>query len=92
MTAALNDAASPDAISSRWGVNLRRKEAARYLRENYGIPVAPATLAKWHCTRSDGPPAHHAGRVPLYPRVGLDEWARKHLGPTYTCTSDRRAA
>jgi hypothetical protein len=70
-----------------WPDNLRRKEAARYLREVHGIPVEAATLAKWFSTRSDGPPAYVAGRVPLYPRSELDAWATGRLGPLRRSTS-----
>jgi hypothetical protein len=73
--------------SARWPSRLRRAEAARYLHEVHGIAVQPATLAKWFCTRSDGPPAHLAGRFPLYPRDGLDDWAARHLGELHTSTS-----
>lgn len=79
-------------IVANWPPRLRRAEAARYLREVHGIPVQPSTLAKWHCLKSDGPPAHHAGRVPLYPRDALDTWAAKRLGPLRTSTSDAKAA
>jgi hypothetical protein len=71
---------------------MRRADAARYLREVHGIPVAPATLAKWFCVRTDGPPAYLAGRVPLYPRDELDAWAAKRLGPLRASTSDKQAA
>ena len=77
---------------SDWPPKLRRAEAARYLREVHGIPVQPSTLAKWHCPSSDGPPAHRAGRVPLYPRDALDAWATKRLGPLRTSTSDQQQA
>jgi len=75
-----------------WPKRLRRSEAARYLRDVHGIPVQPATLAKWHCLRSDGPPAYHAGRVPLYPLDELDAWAIRRLGPLRSSTSDQEAA
>lgn len=75
-----------------WPPRLRRADAARYLREVHGIPVQPSTLAKWYCLKSDGPPAHIAGRVPLYPREGLDDWAVKRLGPLRVSTSDNHAA
>jgi hypothetical protein len=75
-----------------WPVRLRRAEAARYLHEVHGIPVQPATLAKWFCTRSDGPPAYHVGRVPLYPRVELDAWAIRRLGPLRRSTSELQSA
>ena len=83
---------SPRAATVSWPARLRRVEAARYLRERHGIPVSPATLAKWFCLRSDGPPAYVAGRVPLYPRDALDAWAEKRLGPLRTSTSDKQAA
>jgi hypothetical protein len=83
---------SPRSGTIEWPPKLRRVEAARYLREHHGIPVSPATLAKWFCLRSDGPPAYLAGRVPLYPRDALDSWAHKRLGPLRTSTSDNLAA
>lgn len=83
---------SPRAATMNWPPRLRRAEAARYLREQHGIPVSAATLAKWFCLRSDGPPAYVAGRVPLYPRDALDAWAEKRLGPLRNSTSDKQAA
>jgi hypothetical protein len=83
---------SSQALATAWPVKLRRTDAARYLREVHGIPVQPATLAKWHCTGSDGPPAHHCGRLPLYPRDELDAWAKKRLGPLHRNTSRMVAA
>lgn len=77
---------------SDWPPNLRRQDAARYLREVHGIPVQPTTLSKWFCVSSDGPPAFKAGRIPLYPRDQLDAWAVKRLGPLRTSTTDQRAA
>ena len=81
-----------DTIITKRPPLLRRAEAARYLREVHGIPVQPSTLAKWHCQKSDGPLAHHAGRIPLYPRDQLDTWAAKRLGPLRASTSDSLAA
>jgi len=73
---------------TNWPPNLRRRDASRYLQTVYGIVVQPSTLAKWHCLRSDGPPAYHdAGRTPLYPRVQLDAWAIRRLGPLRRSTS-----
>jgi hypothetical protein len=71
-----------------WPPKLRRADAARYLTEVHGIPVQPATLAKWFCLASSGPPAYRAGRIPLYPRDELDAWAAKRLGPLRASTSD----
>ena len=82
----------PASESKSWPPKLRRTEAARYLREVHGIPCQPATLAKWYSQSSGGPPAHHAGRIPLYPRDALDAWAADRLGPLRTSTSDKQAA
>lgn len=88
----LNSTATlPSPRSTSWAPRLRRTEAAQYLRERHGIPVSPATLAKWFCLRSDGPPAYVAGRVPLYPREALDAWAEKRLGPLRVSTSNLAA-
>jgi hypothetical protein len=65
----------------------RRTEASRYLKERYGLSVAPATLAKLACI-GGSPPFYRAGRIPIYPRNGLDDWAVNRLGPLLTTTSD----
>ena len=72
-----------------WPANLRRLEAARYLREVHGIPVAATTLANWFSLGSDGPPAFKAGRYPLYPKAALDQWARARLGALRTRSPGR---
>ena len=77
-----------DRTTTTWPPNLRRKEATDYLKAVYGIIVAPMTLAKWYCVRSDGPPAFKFGRTPLYPVRGLDEWATRRLGKLRHSTSD----
>jgi hypothetical protein len=69
---------------------LRRTEAAQYITENYGIPCSPKTLAKVACVSSDGPPFRLAGRIPLYPTSGLDEWAQGKIGPLIHSTSEAR--
>jgi hypothetical protein len=61
---------------------LRRKEAARYLADVWGIPSSPKTLAKQAVT-GGGPPFRKAGRVPLYEITELDEFARRRLGPSW---------
>jgi hypothetical protein len=70
------------------GPNYRRHDAARYLRDTYGIQVQPSTMAKWFCTKSDGPRAFVAGRFPLHPKAELDRWATQKLGPLRSSTSD----
>ena len=72
-----------------WPANMRRQVASRYLKVEHGIDFAPATMARYFCQRSDGPPAYIAGgRFPLYPRTELDAWAAKRLGKLRRSTSD----
>ena len=77
----LEVAAKPDRL-------LRRTEAAKYVTETYGFPCSPKTLAKLACVSSDGPPFCRAGRIPLYPQLGLDDWARSKIGPLVRSTSE----
>jgi hypothetical protein len=67
-------------------MNMRRADAARYIRENHGIPCAPATLAKYACT-SGGPVFRKCGRIPIYSREDLDTWARSRLSEPMQSTS-----
>lgn len=69
---------------------LRRTETAKYVRDTYGIPCAPKTLAKLACVSSEGPPFRLAGRTPLYPQPDLDVWAQSKLGPLVRSTSELR--
>ncbi len=66
---------------------LRRWEASEYLKAVHGIEEAPATLAK-KATLGGGPRFHRVGRVPLYPVVELDDYARTRLGPLVGSTSE----
>jgi hypothetical protein len=77
------------AKSEELGCLLRRAEAARYVTDNY-FPCSPKTLAKLACVSSRGPPFRLAGRIPLYPVSGLDEWAQSKIGPLVRSTSEVR--
>jgi hypothetical protein len=66
---------------------VRRKEAARYLGDVWGIPTSPKTLAKLAVT-GGGPLYRKAGRVPLYEVAALDEFARTKLSPLVASTSE----
>lgn len=66
---------------------LRRKEAARYLAEKRGAPVAPQTLAKL-ASIGGGPPFRKFGRFPLYDVNDLDAWVNYKLGAKRRSTSD----
>jgi hypothetical protein len=69
---------------------VRRKEAARYLADVWGIPMSPKTLAKLAVT-GGGPLYRKAGRVPLYEVTALDEFARLKLSPLLSSTSELEA-
>lgn len=77
-----------DTADTKLGRLLRREQAAEYVRETYGFPCSPKTLAKLACVSSEGPPFRMAGRIPLYPQTGLDDWARKKIGPLVRSTSE----
>jgi hypothetical protein len=66
---------------------LRRVEASKYVVETYNVPCSPKTLAKLACI-GGGPPFRLAGRFPLYPVSGLDEWAQSKIGPLVRSTSE----
>jgi hypothetical protein len=69
---------------------LRRAAAAKYVTDTFGFPCSPRTLAKLACVGSAGPPFRLAGRIPLYPASGLDEWALAKIGPLIRSTSEVR--
>jgi len=68
---------------------LRRKQAARFLADTWGIPISHQTLAKLAVT-GGGPAYRKAGRIPLYDVAELDAWAQRKLGPIRRSTSDRK--
>ena len=65
---------------------LRREEAAKYVRENWGIPCAPKWLAKL-AVEGGGPVFRKAGRFPMYAPSELDKWAEGRLGASQTSTA-----
>jgi hypothetical protein len=66
---------------------LRRRQAADYLQSKYGFG-AMATLAKGAVT-GDTPYFRKAGKMVLYTKASLDEWALKKIGPPQRSTSDK---
>ena len=66
---------------------MRRSDAARYIRETHGIPCAPATLAKLACI-GGGPAFRKFGNIPIYSRQDLDAWADRRLGKLVRSTSE----
>ena len=66
---------------------LRRKAAAEYLREQWGVPCTEKTLAKLACI-GGGPVYRRFGRIPLYAAADLDEFAQAKLGKPVRSTSE----
>jgi hypothetical protein len=80
------DTETSNSSGCRPSFNMRRAEAARYIREAYGIPCVPTTLAKYACI-GNGPVFRKAGKFPLYSRDDLDAWARSRLSEPVQSTS-----
>ncbi len=70
---------------------LRRVDAAEYLAEVHGFPIAIATLAKL-ASVGGGPRMEYAGRFPLYPKSELDAWAESKISKPVSSTSERGLA
>jgi hypothetical protein len=66
---------------------LRRKEAAEFVRDNWGLPCAAQTLAKLAVV-GGGPVFRKAGRYPLYSPEDLDSWAKGRIGNPRRSTSE----
>lgn len=66
---------------------LRRAEASKYLKEQWGISRTPATMAKLS-TVGGGPRFIHIGKIPYYPVSELDAWVQAMLSPLKSSTSD----
>lgn len=75
--------ASPAGAPPRF---LRRKQAGAYLLDNYGFGAA-RTLAKGVVT-GDSPEFFKAGRIVLYTKEALDNWALAKIGAARRSTSD----
>jgi hypothetical protein len=65
----------------------RRKEAAEYVVQTWGMPLSPKTLAKLAVT-GGGPPFRKIGKFPLYENSDLDTWVTSRMGKKQGSTSD----
>ncbi len=65
---------------------LKRLGASEYLRERYGISVAPATLNRM-ASQGGGPEFQRFGRTPYYTREQLDRWVAQRMTSPATSTS-----
>jgi hypothetical protein len=70
---------------------LRRCKAAEYIRDEWGIPCEPRTLAKLY-TVGGGPRVRKAGRIPLYEKNDLDAWAAARLTGKVRSSSELQTA
>lgn len=68
---------------------LNRKAASTYLLNCWGIKRSPGYLANLAVV-GGGPAFHKAGRDSLYPRSGLDRWAREKLGSAAVTATEHR--
>jgi hypothetical protein len=65
---------------------LRRAEAAEHIKQKWGYPCSPRTLAKY-AVIGGGPPFRKAGRYPLYHPDDLDGWISGKLSDRVTSTA-----
>jgi hypothetical protein len=65
----------------------RRAEAARYVREIWGLPCSPSWLAKL-AVIGGGPTFRKAGRFPIYTDEDLDAWSQGRIGAPRSSTSE----
>jgi hypothetical protein len=65
---------------------LRRRDAAEYVRNEWGLPCSEKWLAKLAVT-GGGPVYSKAGRFPIYTIEDLDSWAQSRIGAPRRSTS-----
>jgi hypothetical protein len=79
-----------EADTGAWPIRMDTSMAARYLREEHGLPTEPKTLVNHRALRK-GPAVRYFGAKPLYDREELDRWARDEaLQPTSPLTRNTR--
>ena len=75
----LNSVAQRDRVqTSNEKAYLRREEASIYLTDVLGLPTAKNSLNRM-ASQGGGPVFHYAGRIPLYAKSDLDEWANQKI-------------
>ncbi len=65
---------------------LSRHDAARRVRELYGIPCEPSSLAKY-ATYGTGPIYRLVGNRAMYLPEDVDAWVATLVGPPIRCAS-----
>jgi hypothetical protein len=69
---------------------LRRKAAAAYLSEKFGLRCSEQTLARL-AVNGNGPLFQLAGRFPIYRPANLDEYAASRLSKPVRSNAEARA-
>jgi hypothetical protein len=64
----------------------KRRRAAAYLRETYGVPCSVNYLAKL-AVSGEGPPFRYYGRYPMYDEPDLDAYVQSKMSPKVHSTS-----
>jgi hypothetical protein len=82
--------AAHDVATSDQSVFMRRQQAGTYCSKTYGFG-APRTLAKL-AVAGGGPEFHKAGRIVLYTKAAIDNWALAKIGTARHSTSEPECA
>jgi hypothetical protein len=79
-----------DGNAGTWPTRMDTATAARYLRDEHGLPTDPKTLVNHRALRK-GPAVRYFGAKPLYDRTELDRWANEEaLQPISPLTRNAR--
>jgi hypothetical protein len=68
-------------------IYIRRRVAAKYVRDEWGMPCSEEWLAKLVVT-GGGPRYWKSGRAVLYRRDALDAWVARRVSGPWTSSSD----
>jgi hypothetical protein len=66
---------------------LRRRDAAEYLKQTWGLRCSEQTLANY-ATRGNGPSFHRYGRHVVYSTASLDDYAQGRMSAPMRSTSE----
>jgi hypothetical protein len=69
------------------GPYLRRRDAAIYLKDRWGLRCSEQTLANY-ATRGNGPVFQRYGRDVVYSTTNLDEYAQARMSAPMRSTSE----
>jgi hypothetical protein len=67
-----------------------RREAAKHLTDELGLPITWTTLQKLAC-KGGGPPYRIFGNRALYTDADLNAWAEARMSPLCSSTSEKKS-